>query len=216
MTNNNFHKMFVVAVLLFGRIPALAADELQSAVAELQHGWAMVLYQTPKNHKEAAYLALSSRARQAAERFPGRVEPMVWQAIVLSSYAEYENGLSALGKLKTAKELLLAAEKIDPAAMHGTIPMVLGVIHYKAPGWPLSFGDDRKAQEYLQAALRSNPDGMDQNFYYGEFLLQLHDDAKASSYLKKALAAEPRVGREDADSGRKAEIERMLQSIARK
>ncbi len=214
MKSINFYKIIMVAMLLFWLQPALAGDDVEGSISELQHGWARALYQTPQDRLDAGYRELATRAAQVTARYPGEVEAMVWEAIVLSSYAEFQNGLGALGKLKKAKALLLAAEELNATAMSGTIPMVLGVIHYKAPGWPLSFGDQRKAREYLQAALRINPDGIDQNFYYGEFLLQQRDLDNAASYLNKALRAAPRAGREDADLGRRAEIERMLQAIA--
>ena len=39
------------------------------------------------------------------------------------------------------------------------------------PGWPIGFGDKKKAEEYLKKALAANPDGIDPNFFYGDFLL---------------------------------------------
>jgi tetratricopeptide (TPR) repeat protein len=209
--------MVISAVMVLLWLPsAWSADALQDAVAGLQHDWATVQYQTQAQQKEAGYRALAARAGQLTEQFPGRVELMVWEAIVLSSYAEFQNGLAALGKLKQARALLLAAQQREAPAMRATIPMVLGVIHYKAPGWPLSFGDRDKARDYLQTALRQNPDGIDENFYYGEFLLQQDDLVNAAMHLNKALAAAPRIGREDADHGRKAEIEQLLQRMAQR
>lgn len=213
MKITNYCKRFAGVMLLFWMMPALAGDDVESAVADLQHGWAKVLYQIPQNQKEKSYRELAAKAHQMTTNFPGRVETIVWEAIVLSSYAEFQNGLGALGKLKTAKELLLSAEKINPLAMDGAIPMVLGVIHYKAPGWPISFGDNRKARAYLETALKINPEGIDPNFYYGEFLMQQRETTQAKIHLEKALAALPRLGREDADSGRKDEIRQRLQSI---
>jgi tetratricopeptide (TPR) repeat protein len=207
----------IAAVVLLAWLPsAWPADGMQDAIAELQHGWTKVLYQSPADKKDATYRELSSRAQHVVEQFPGQVEPMIWEAIVLSSYAEYQNGLGALGKLKKARALLLAAQEKDTAALNATIPMVLGVIHYKAPGWPLSFGDKRKAREYLQAALRINPEGIDENFYYGDFLLRQDNPVNARIYLQKALDAAPRAGREDADHGRRSEIEQLLQSMAQR
>jgi tetratricopeptide (TPR) repeat protein len=208
-----YNVKFAGILLLLWMLPALAGDDVESSVAELQHGWASVLYQTPPQQKDATYRQLADKAEQVTSRYPGRIEPMVWEAIILGSYADYQNGLAALGKLKQARELLQTAEKMDATAMQGFIPMVLGVLHYKAPGWPLSFGDDKKALAYLQAALRIDPAGIDQNFYYGEFLVRQHDYTQARIYLEKALAAAPRAGREDADSGRRAEIGQIMKKM---
>ena len=213
MKTANYFKSIIAVMLLFWTMLALADDDMESAIAELQHGWARVLYQTPRNQKEVTYQELVAKAHQATINFQGHVEPMVWEAIILSSYAGFINGLGSLRNLQTAKELLLSAEQIDPTAMDGTIPMVLGVIHYKAPHWPVSFGESGKARAYLETALQYDPDGIDPNFYYGEFLLKQGDHATARIYLEKALVAAPRAGREDADSGRTAEISQMLQDI---
>lgn len=210
----NFNTIIMVAMLLLWFKPALAGDDVESSISELQHGWARVLYQTPTNQKEATYQELAAQAHQVTLRFPGRAEPVVWEAIVLSSYADFQNGLGSLGKLKSAKALLLSAGQMNSGSMDGIIPTVLGVLYYKAPGWPLSFGDERKARECLEAALKINPDGIDANFYYGDFLMRQREYAKARVYLAKALAAPPRPGREDADSGRKAEIRHMLHQIS--
>ena len=213
MKTANYIKSIIATMLLICTMPALAGDEMENAIDELQHGWAKVLYQTPQTQKEVTYQNLVAEAKQSVTNFPGRVEPMVWEAIILSSYAGFANGLGSLGNLQTAKELLLSAEQMDSTAMGGTIPMVLGIIHYKAPHWPISFGENGKARAYLEAALRYDPDGIDTNFYYGEFLMQQREYDNAKIYLEKALAAAPRPGREDADSGRKAEIRQMLGSI---
>lgn len=210
-----YFKSMIAALLLISTMSALAGDQLENAIAELQHGWAKVLYQTPQTQKEVTYQDLVAQAKLAVTNFPGRVEPMVWEAIILSSYAGFVNGLGSLGNLQTAKELLLSAEQMDPTAMGGMIPMVLGVIHYKAPHWPISFGENGKARTNLEAALQYDPDGIDSNFYYGEFLVQQREFDNARTHLEKALAAAPRPGREDADEGRKAEIGQLLKDINR-
>ena len=44
--------------------------------------------------------------------------------------------------------------------------------YYKAPGWPLGFGEHAKAKELLLTALASNPREIDPNFFYGEYLVE--------------------------------------------
>lgn len=196
--------------LLFGQGSALA-DGVDSGVADLQHGWARAYYQVPEKQKEAAFKELAEKAHQFSAANAGRVEPMVWEAIILSSYAKFSGGLGALGKAKEAKELLTKAEKMQPDALDGSIYTSLGSLYYKVPGWPIGFGDKKKSREYLEKAVKLNPTGIDANYFYGDFLLEQGEYAKAREYLEKALAAPARPGREDADHGRHAEVEQALE-----
>ena len=55
---------------------------------------------------------------------------------------------------------------------HSTARLItsLGTLYYKVPGWPIGFGSDKKAREYLAKALDLNPTGIDPNYFMGEFL----------------------------------------------
>jgi tetratricopeptide (TPR) repeat protein len=189
------------------------ADELSDDIATLAHGWAKANYQTPDVQKEAAFTQLEARAHQVSLHFAGRAEPLVWEGIIASSLAKYQ-GMFAAGKSATqARDLLLAAQKIDANVLDGSAYVSLGVLYYKVPGWPLSFGDKKKAAELLQHGLQIDPHGIDANYFYGEFLAQHGDPKQAVVYLNRALAAPPRPGREDADAGRRAEIQALLKSL---
>lgn len=186
------------------------AAPLDGAIAELQHEWAKAHYQTPERQQEPAFKALADKARQVSARYSGRAEPLVWEAIVLAGYAKAKGGLGALDAVKSARELLQRAEKIDPAALDGSVYTSLGSLYAKVPGWPLSFGDKQKAREYLDKALQLNPGGIDPNYFYGDLLLEQGEYARAAEYLRKAQSAAPRPGRADADTGRRREIQEAL------
>jgi tetratricopeptide (TPR) repeat protein len=190
-------------------MPARAGD-LEDGLDALAHGWAISTYQTPEAQRDGAFTVLEGEAAKLVERFPDRAEPLVWQAIITSSHAQYQGLLAAGRSAKTARDELLAALKLDPDAMDGSAYTSLGSLYYKVPGWPLSFGDKDKARQYLQTALRLNPDGIDPNYFYGEFLLESGRKSEAASYLAHALAAPGRPGREDADRGRRVEIATLL------
>jgi tetratricopeptide (TPR) repeat protein len=197
----------ILAGLQFGIYDMAFGNPLDEDISSLQHDWAKAYYQTPDKQKNDAFDALSARAHMLTVDNPGHPEPMIWEAIILSSSAKFSGGLSALGKAKTARDLLDKAEKIDPTALNGSIYTSLGSLYYKVPGWPIGFGDKEKAKTYLEMALKINPDGIDPNYFYGDFLLKTGDKVKAKEYLEKALAAPARHGREDADQGRKTEVE---------
>lgn len=199
----------LVGLIVMAFLPAHAAT-LDEDVAYLQHGWAEVYYRVGEHDKVSRFEALAEEARQRSELHAGKAEPMIWHAIILSSCAKFEGGLGALDKIKKARDELLAAEKIDPRVLEGSVYTSLGSLYAKAPGWPLSFGDKKKAADYLAKALAQNPTGIDPNYFYGDWLADQGRAEEARRYFEKALAAPARPGREDADAGRREEIRSAL------
>jgi tetratricopeptide (TPR) repeat protein len=190
---------------------APATPALQTELLAIQQDWARINYQAADDDRKAAeFEALEKRAAAFVAANPGRAEPLIWQGIVLSTWAGAKGGLGALGLAKRARQPLEAALKIDPNALDGSAYTSLGTLYSKVPGFPAGFGDDDKAEQLLKAALKVNPDGIDPNYFYGEFLLDEDRHAEAVTYLTKALAASPRPNRELADKGRRAEAEALL------
>src|SRR5512143_1131776 len=144
-------KKSLATLVLFASLNAAsfaAQPTLDDAIADLGHRWAKISYHVPDAEKDAAFLPLIAHAQQVAQSFPGRAEPMIWQAIILASTAKAEGGLGGLGKAKEARDLLLAADRINPAALDGSVSNSLGRLYAKVPGWPIGFGDKKKAQAY--------------------------------------------------------------------
>ena len=204
-------KLGLIAAMLAGAGFA-HADELGDAIVDLQHGWAKGYYSTPEKQQEGYFDTLQAKAHAVTAKFPGRAEPLIWEGIITSTHAKYQSIFSAGGTAKQARDLLLAAEKIDPNALDGSALTSLGSLYYKVPRFG-SFGDYDKARSYLERALKVNPNGIDQNYFYGEFLAERGEKAKAIEYLKKALNAPARPGRDDADKGRRAEIQQLLNKL---
>jgi tetratricopeptide (TPR) repeat protein len=163
-----------------------------------------------------AFAALEKRAEDFTKQHPGRAEALIWEGIIESSYAGAKGGLGALGIAKEARGNLEAALGIDPSALNGSAYTSLGTLYYKVPGFPVGFGDDEKAEKMLQKALALNPDGIDPNYFYGEYLYEQGEYAKALQYLEKAAKAPGRPGRERADEGRRAEIAALTAKVKSK
>ena len=209
----------ITTLLLLAGLSAAAFSapaNLDDAIFELAHHWAKANYQTADADREGAFRSAIGESQQLAQAFPGKAEPLVWQAIILSSAAKAQGGLGALSKVKEARDLLLAAEKINPNALDGSVYNSLGSLYAKVPGWPVAFGDKKKAKEYFEKALAINPNGIDPNYFYADLLADQGDYAKAAELLKRALAAAPRPHREDADAGRRQEVQHLLDNIKQK
>jgi tetratricopeptide (TPR) repeat protein len=189
------------------------AAPVDDAVAELQRDWEVIRYQTPAGEREKRFEALSTRAHKVTEAHPGRSEPLIWEGIIVSSWAGEKGGIGALGLTKQAKADYEQAIQIDAKALDGSAFNSLGVLYYKVPGWPLGFGDRAKAKELLQKALAINPNGIDPNFFYADYLVETRKTDEAVPYLEKALNAPPRPGRQIADAGRREEVRALLAKI---
>lgn len=187
---------------------------LDASISKLQHEWAAAYYQTPEDDRESALEKLVKEAHQVTADNPGRAEPLIWEGIITSTLAKYQSFFSSGGTAKKARDLLLAAEKINPTALEGSALTSLGSLYYKVPS--ILFGDDKKADEYLQRALKINPNGIDQNYFYADFLLDQDKYAKSIAYFKKALSAPARPGRTDADTGRHADIKEGIKKAEKR
>ena len=186
---------------------------VDDAVAELQRDWEVIRYQTPSAEREKRFEMLSGKAHKVVEAYPGRSEPLIWQGIIVSSLAGEKGGIGALGLVKQAKADYEQALQIDPKALDGSAYNSLGVLYYKVPGWPLGFGDKVKAKELLQKALAINPQGIDPNYFYGEYLVETKQSGEAVAYLERALQAPSRPGRQVADASRREEMRALLAKI---
>jgi len=189
------------------------ADEMTSQISDLGHEWVKVYYQTAESKQEPLYPPLIAKADAIAKANPTKAEPLIWEAILLSCYAGAKGGLGALDAAKQARDVALAAVKLDDKALDAGAYTSLGVLYYRVPGWPLGFGNDKKAREYLDKAIAIAPASLDVNYFYGDFMIEQGDKKKARDFLQKALQAAPRPGREDADAGRKIEIQNDLAKV---
>jgi tetratricopeptide (TPR) repeat protein len=215
---NWLESLAVAIALLPAALPALAQDaSFTQELAGIQQGWDQANYRSANAaEKERQLEALSARSEAFARLYPQRAEPLVWDGIVLSSYAGAKGGLGALSLAKKSRDRLLAATRIDPAALRGSALTSLGALYYKVPGWPVGFGDRDKATDYLRQALALNPDGMDPNYFIGELLYEQGKYALALQHLQKALAAPPRPDRPLADAGRRTEINTLVSKVRQK
>lgn len=205
--------ILVLSLLALG-VADVARGDVDGELATIQSDWAEANYQTPdKREALKAFESLAERAHSLAAEHPDRTEPLIWEGIVLSSWAGKKGGLGALRLAKEAREKLEAAEKLDPTALDGSVYTSLGALYYKVPGWPVGFGDKDKAKAYLLKALELNPDGIDPNWFYGDFLAEHGKKAEAVQYLERALAAPDRPGRAVADDGRRGEIKDRLAQL---
>ncbi|MDQ6967673.1 MAG: hypothetical protein Q9M14_03205 [Mariprofundaceae bacterium] len=206
-------KIYIIILVVFGWVGVAQASELASSdkLLQLQHEWAHINYELADNQKEAAFEALAVKAHAWSAEHPNKVEPLIWEAIIKSTYAGAKGGLGALSLMKEARDLLLKAEKIDAKALNGSIYTSLGSFYYMTPGWPIGFGDDDKAEAYLAKALVMAPNDMDANYFTGDYWLEDHKYKKAAEYLQKVIDLPNVENRLVYSKGRKVEAANKLE-----
>jgi tetratricopeptide (TPR) repeat protein len=209
-----FMKSLCVAATLFASATVFA--DVLTDIKPLQDRWAEVNYTLSEDDREKAFAELLSTADQVVSSNPDKAEALIWRGIIKSSYANAKGGLGALSVAEGSKADLEQAIKLDPTALQGSAYTSLGVLYAKVPGWPIGFGDNKMAKELLLKALAQNPQGIDPNYFYADYLAGKRDWAQALRYLETAKAAQPRPGRESADAGRQQEIAALLAKVQKK
>lgn len=213
MNRNDCRLRRLAALAMWGIAGASWAAGPAPQVAQLQDRWAVIAYQTPKSERVAALEALAQQAGQVRHALPDDADALIWDGIVRSSLAGEKGGLGALAQVKLARTDFEEAIKRAPRALDGAAYTSLGALYYQVPGWPIGFGDDAKARTLLYQGLAIDPDGLDSNYFVGDFLRDQKDWAGAAKAFEKAAAAPPRPGRQLADTGRRKELAAKLADV---
>jgi tetratricopeptide (TPR) repeat protein len=204
-------QILALFLALFTSVTAMA--DLDAEILQLQQRWAEVNYQLEGKTRITAFEALVDAADKVTEEYPDAAAAWIWSGIIKSTYAGAKGGLGALKVAKQSKADLEHAMQLDADALQGSAYTSLGTLYFSVPGWPVGFGDDEKAEELLLHALAVNPEGIDSNYFYGDFLSRHKRYAEARTHLLKAQAAAPRPNRQVADAGRQKEITEALQKV---
>ncbi|MEI6066268.1 MAG: tetratricopeptide repeat protein [Methylococcaceae bacterium] len=203
-------KTTFVALLLLS--PQSFAESLNDSLQRIESEWASIYYSTPKQKQGPAYCQLLDKTIHLSIQHPNNAEPIIWEAIVKATNADHQDAVSALESIHEARDLLLKAIEINPQAMDGSAYVTLGTLYYMAPKWPIGFGDEETAQKMLQTALKINPNGIESNYFYGDFLLSNNNFNEAEKYFKRALAIPARAEQFYADNQLKEQARMALKN----
>ena len=206
------------ALALVAGVGSAATNEstFTADLAAIEHEFdAANFVTTDETAREAAFEMLVLHASELSKKYPDRVEAVAWEGIVLSTYAGEVSAMSAMKYAKAARAALLRAERMDPEALGGGLYASLGALYSKVPGGFIGFGDDELAADYFAKALQVDPNNIDSNYFYGEFLVDQGDYAEAIAVLDRALKAPTVEARPAFDVGRRAEIRELLATAQR-
>ena len=203
---------FAIGAVLSIAVPATSrAVENATLNADILHlalDWEHIKFEEANRDLQEKQMAgLADRAANLVQQYQNRPEARIWLGIIISEQASMasENGspFKALGFAKRARDILEPIAKADPALLDAGAPTSLGVLYYRVPGFPIGFGDKAKAKELLQEAIKYAPDGLDANYFYGDFLYEQHEYPDAEQVFRRALALPPHPDRPIWDKSRR-------------
>jgi tetratricopeptide (TPR) repeat protein len=202
-------------------VVAAETPALNSAILRLALDWEHIKFEVDNRDAQEQQMAvLAQRAAEMARQYQDRPAAAIWLGIILSEQASMagENGspFKALGFAKQARDLLDKVEKIDSAVLDAGAPTSLGVLYYRVPGFPIGFGDKAKARHYLEEAIKNAPNGLDANYFYGDFLYVQHEYPHAEAVLKRVLTLPAHPDRPIWDRERRAVAQELLAKMAAK
>ncbi|MFI0471596.1 TRAP transporter TatT component family protein [Halomonas sp. HMF6819] len=191
----------------------LTVSAYQDELFSLKNRWEHTVTELPANQRQSTLEALSDEAETLASQNPNEADVLVWQGIILASYARERGGLGALGTAKEARAVLERAIELDPQGSNASAYVTLGALYDRAPGRPLGFGNSDTAERMFQRALEIRPDGIDVNFYYAAFLKEEGDTQGAREYATRAVEGTARENRQLSDEALRREAQAFLQTL---
>ena len=209
----------IMLSILSSKVMATSSDvinKLDLSVSTIQQQWTVTNYALKGDEQIANFESLINMADQIKSEHPDSAIAWLWSGIVNSSFAGAKGGLGALSLAKRAKSDFEKSLQLDEKLLQGSAYASLGLLYHKVPGWPIAFGDDDVAEKMLKKSLAINPQGIDINYFYGEYLYDEREYNQAKEYLLAAQKAPLREGWQKADSFRQQDIEKALFKVLKK
>lgn len=191
-------KTTLVAFLLLTS-NSLSANSFNTEINLIESQWARVYYSNNESEQRNNYPILLEKTQRLAKKYPNAAELMIWQAIIIATNAAFQPPFTALESLDASKKLLETAIQNNPHALEGAAFVTLGTLYSLTPSWPISFGDQNRAETLLRRALQINPKSIDANYFYADYWLSKDDINKATKYFTLALNSPTRPEQKFAD-----------------
>jgi uncharacterized protein (TIGR02996 family) len=199
--------------------PSYDPDALRLALT-----WEKIKFQVDDSDERLKQMdALGQQADTLAEEHPDKTEVVIWDGIITSERASLYNEqggitgpVKALQFATRARDILERIEKKDPKAFDAGAPTSLGVLYYRVPGFPMGFGDKKKARQLLEEAVRNAPNGLDAHYFYADYLQEQGDYAKSAEILKRALTLPAHPERPIWDKNRRIVVQELLEKVQSK
>ncbi len=141
------------------------------------------------------------------------LEANFWLAVNYGSFGQEKGIMKSLSLVSPIKERAEKVLELDESYFYGGAWRVLGRLYHKAPGFPLSIGNSKKALECFEKALEFGPKFYLNHLFIAEFYISERKKDKARGHLEWILEANLNKNHEIEDAGYKREAENLLKVL---
>ncbi len=141
------------------------------------------------------------------------LESNFWLAVNYGSFGQAKGVMQSLALIQPLKERAERAAEIDGSYFYGGPWRVLGRLYHKAPGFPFSIGNNKKAIECLEKAVELGPKFYLNRLFLAEAYISSREKAKAREHLEWILNAPPNKNHEREDEDYKRQAAELLKSL---
>ncbi len=141
------------------------------------------------------------------------LESNFWLAVNSGSYGQEKGIMQSLAMIAPIKTAAEKALKLNENYFYGGPWRVLGRLYHKAPGFPFSIGNGKKAVECLEKAVEIGPKFFLNRLFLAEAYLSNRDQAEAKEQLQWILNAPLNINHEREDESYKLEAQTLLKKL---
>ena len=131
------------------------------------------------------------------------LEANFWLAVNYGNFGTEKGIMKSLSLIQPIKTSIERVLEIDESYFYGGPYRVLGRLYHKAPGFPFSIGDSKKAVEYLEKAVELGPKFYLNHLFIAELYQSLRNKDKAKEHLEWIINAPLNKNHEKEDEGYK-------------
>ncbi len=141
------------------------------------------------------------------------LESNFWLAVNSGSYGQEKGIMQSLALINPIKEAAEAAMELDETYFYGGPYRVLGRLYHKAPGFPFSIGNTKKAIQFLEKAVEIGPKFYLNRLFLAEAYISNRDKTKAREQLEWIKNAPLNLGHEIEDEDYKRQAETLSANL---
>ncbi len=152
-------------------------------------------------------------AKQGIEAEEDSLEANFWLAVNYGSYGNEKGIMKSLSLVTPIKNLAEKCLELDESYFYGGSWRILGRLYNKAPGFPISIGDNKKSLKCFKKALEFGPKFFLNHLFIAEFYISDRKKDKAREHLEWILEAKLNPNHESEDEIYKRDAERLLENL---
>lgn len=201
----------------------VAVDELEGLIEQdPECGWAYgllseVYYWTGEYSDPGDKLFYFNEGVQYGEQGvqvdPDSLEANFWLAANWGSYGQAKGIMKSLSLVSPIKNTIEKVIGIDETYFYGGPWRILGRLYHKAPGFPISIGDNSRALECLLKAVDLGPGFFLNHLFLAELYVSMREKEKAREQIEWILETPANRNHEREDEGYKEEAEALLSNL---